>query len=211
MTALRKKLPPLPERMKKLPVDPRGYPIPWFVGTVDGKRDFRVADQSKRALAVRERRCWVCGDKLGVHLAFVIGPMCVINRNTSEPPSHLECANFAVLACPFLLLPKSGYRNPPEGSSPLPHAIPGNPGACAIWVTQSYEPYLVEGSWLIRIGPAEQVLWFAEGLPATRQQILDSINGRIHFLEEIAKQEGPRAEAHLAREVEGALALLPRG
>lgn len=209
MTELRKGLPELPDRIKKLPLDPRGYPIPWFVGTVDGKRDFRVADQKKRAMAVRLNLCWVCGEKLGTHLAFVIGPMCAVNRNTSEPPSHFECATFAVTACPFLLLPKSNYRKPPEGGKMLPHSIPGNPGACAIWVTSSYKPYRTEDSWLIRIGPAEKVLWYAEGKPATRQQILDSINGRVHFLEEIAKQQGPEGEEHLKKAIETAMKLLP--
>jgi len=44
--------------------------FPWFVGVVDGKRDFRVADQVKRVLAVKKRLCWICGDKLGRHLGF---------------------------------------------------------------------------------------------------------------------------------------------
>lgn len=209
MNALRKGLPPLPEKMLDLPLDPRGYPIPWFVGSVDGKRDFRVADQSKRVLAVRDRLCWICGGKLGRYLAFVIGPMCAVNRNTSEPPSHRECAIFAATACPFLILPKSDYRKPPEGGTQLPHALPGNPGVCCVWITTSYKPYRVDGSWLIRIGPVEEALWYAEGKLAGRTQILDSLERRLPALQEIAGQEGPEAQAALAAQVAETMKLLP--
>lgn len=209
MTELRKTLPPLPEKMLGLPLDPRGYPIPWFVGTVDGKRDFRVADQKKRALAVQKSLCWVCGGKLGQYLAFVIGPMCAVNRNTSEPPCHRECAIFAATACPFLILSKSDYRKPPEGGRQQPHALPGNPGACCVWITNSYRPYHVEDSWLIRIGAPIETLWFAEGQPATRQQILESLERRLPALQSIADEEGPAAQAALARQVNATLQLLP--
>lgn len=209
MTELRKNLPPLPERIARLPLDPRGYPIPWFVGEVDGKRDFRVANQTKRVFAVKKSLCWICGDKLGRRLAFVIGPMCAVNRNTSEPPSHRECAIFAAMACPFLCLPKSDYRKPPEGGTQLPHALPGNPGACCVWITDSYRPYGVSNSWLIRIGAPLEVLWFAEGKSATRQQILESLERRLPALQSIADEEGPLAQAALARQVNATLQLLP--
>ena len=42
MTALCKDLPPLPRRFLGLPIDDRGYPVPWFVHWVDGKPDFRL-------------------------------------------------------------------------------------------------------------------------------------------------------------------------
>jgi hypothetical protein len=209
MNILRKGLPPLPDRMKALPIEQRGYPVPWFVGTFEGKRDFRVADQHKRVIAVKDKLCWVCGGKLGRHLAFVIGPMCAVNHNTSEPPSHRECALFAAQACPFLILPKSDYRKPPEGGTMLPGSLGGNPGVCCVWITRTYRPYKVEDSWLIRIGPAEEVLWYAEGKPATREQVLESLERRLPALESIAKEEGERAQAALAAMVAETMELLP--
>src|ERR1041385_2432550 len=95
-------LPELPARLRKLPVE-RGYPVPWFVAFVDGHYDFRVIGPGKIARAVQENRCWICGDTLGSYLCFPIGPMCAINRVTSEPPSHRECAEWSARACPFLL------------------------------------------------------------------------------------------------------------
>src|SRR6266403_5903520 len=109
-------LPPLPARMKQLPLDHRGYPVPYFVSYIDGVPDFRAADINKLRRAVKEQRCWLCGDHLGVHRTFVIGPMCCVNLVSSEPPCHLECAKYAAEACPFLLHPNSVRReaNMPE-------------------------------------------------------------------------------------------------
>jgi hypothetical protein len=84
----------LPQRIRQLPISPAGFPAPWFVAWFrDGKPcdpgqgtpDFRVIDTPKIGIAIRQKRCWVCGGFLGRHLAFVIGPMCAINRVISEP------------------------------------------------------------------------------------------------------------------------------
>src|SRR5262245_17055942 len=102
-----------PARVKRLPVDEsRGFPTPWFVVWVDpdgqrcepgeGKPEFRLADAAKYSKAIRESLCWVCGDKLGRRVYFVIGPMCTINRRSSDPPCHRDCAVFSAQACPFL-------------------------------------------------------------------------------------------------------------
>ncbi len=75
----------VPPRIAKLPKDQRGYHVPWFVAWIDGVADFRVTDNAKLVRAVNERRCWVCGEKMGRHLAFLIGPMCAVNRVSAEP------------------------------------------------------------------------------------------------------------------------------
>jgi hypothetical protein len=59
-------LPPIPARMLTLPVT-RGFPTPWFVGTVHGAYDFRLMGEGKLARAVKERRCWVF--RMGVLVA----------------------------------------------------------------------------------------------------------------------------------------------
>lgn len=207
---------PMPDRIKKLPRNAHGYPTPWFVETLpDGSRDFRIASSKKRVLAVKHRLCWVCGEKLGRYLAFAIGPMCAVNRNTSEPPCHKECALFSAQACPFLTLPKAEQRraNMHKEASCIAGALPGNPGAMCIWITQTYKPYRVPGGglgdWLIRIGDPVEVLWYAEGKPATREQILASFDRRLSFLEDIAKQEGELAQRALAAQVDATMKLLP--
>ena len=48
MSHYRSDLPPLPAELSHLPLDERGYPLPWFVATVKGRPDPRVADGFKR-------------------------------------------------------------------------------------------------------------------------------------------------------------------
>jgi hypothetical protein len=97
--------------MRHLPIDERGYPVPWFVAWLpDGKPEFRAMDRTKWFRAIREKLCWVCGGKLGVNVCFVAGPMCGINRTSSEPPSHLECARYSSRNCPFLNNPRMVRR-----------------------------------------------------------------------------------------------------
>jgi hypothetical protein len=199
--------------MASLPIDSRGYPVPFFVATLpDGTRDFRIADGEKRLNCVLYNKCWICGDVLGRHKAFCLGPMCCINRNTSEPPCHRECAEFAVQACPFLLLPATQGRtaNLPDGAAFAPGMIEGNPGVTAIWITDSFKPYRVADSWLIRLGEPLEVTWWAEGRPATRAQIMDSIERRLPALRGMAQDEGPDAEEQLQQQIARTMGLLPQ-
>jgi hypothetical protein len=43
---------------------------------------------------------------MGRFMAFVSSPIVAINRITSEPPCHQDCAQFAVKHCPFMTRPK---------------------------------------------------------------------------------------------------------
>ena len=102
MTALNKAIAdiPIPPRMKRLAISEKGYIVPWFVAWIDGVQDFRVIDTPKLGHAIRGKRCWICGEPLGVNKAFLIGPMCAINRVISEPPSHRDCAVFSARSSP---------------------------------------------------------------------------------------------------------------
>ena len=42
-----KGLPERPDHIMRLPVDGRGYPVPYFASYFDGKPDFRVIDRDK--------------------------------------------------------------------------------------------------------------------------------------------------------------------
>src|SRR5258708_1131539 len=100
----------VPSRIAVLPKDQRGYHVPWFVAWIDGVPDFRVIGGGKLPHAVREKLCWVCGQPLGGFMAFMIGPMCAVNRISSEPPSHRECAVYSARVCPFLSNPEMKRR-----------------------------------------------------------------------------------------------------
>lgn len=193
-TALRPELEPLPRRMRFLPVDDRGYVVPWFVAWIEGKPEFRAMDPEKFVRAIREKRCWVCGDTLGKRLAFVIGPMCGVNRNTSEPACHLECAGWSARNCPFLSRPHAKRREDELTEEFEKHvagyAIKRNPGVTCIWVTESFTLYEDgNGRPLIEIGEPTSVRWYAEGRLATRAEVQASIDSGLPLLREKAEEQ----------------------
>ena len=124
---MRASLPALPKSMGVLPLDERGYPIPWFVAWYDGKPDFRVVDVKKMKRALSEHLCWICGGHIDDAFVFVRGAAPVSNRIALEPPSHRACAEFAVRACPFMLLPKAHYRSEREERCPLREELSSAP------------------------------------------------------------------------------------
>jgi hypothetical protein len=202
---------PIPEKMKRLPISNQGFPTPWFVGKVDGEYDFRVADPAKLYAAIKRNLCWLCGQPLGVHKVFVIGPMCAVNRISAEAPCHFECADYSVRACPFLSKPRM-RRNEvdmPEGATMSESGIKRNPGVAVIWVTKSFKLIRDGDSVLFKIGEPERVLWFVQGRTATRSEIDESIRTGLPLLEELAGAEGPKALEALAAQVKVAEALLP--
>lgn len=215
-------MPPLPPRIARRPVDHRGFPVPWFVqwflddqpaNPGEGKPDFRVADMRKLGRAIRENRCWVCGDALGKHKAFVIGPMCAINRVISEPPSHRDCAIFSATACPFLTKPRMRRNEkdiPEETVEPAGTGLKRNPGVACVWVTTNFRPFKATGGVLFSLGEPLEVLWFAEGKPATREQVLASIESGYPALLNMAIAEGADAITALERQRLRAMPLLPK-
>lgn len=216
-------LPPLPDRIKRLPIDARGFPVPWFVQWyADGKAgapgigepDFRVADQRKLGIAVRLHRCWVCGEQMGKFKAFVIGPMCAINRTISEPPSHRECAIFSATACPFLSKPRMRRNEvelPPERVAPGGLSIDRNPGVACVWITLSYRvkrAHAGNPGVLFSLGEPTEVHWYAQGRKATRAEVMASIESGLPTLERVAAMQEGGLEA-LAEYRARAMPLLP--
>lgn len=222
MSALRPELPDPPVPIWGLPVDRRGYPVPWFVEWVgddgqparvgEGTPDFRIMRADAIAEAHRFQRCWICGTRRGSHQTFVIGPMCAVNRTSAEPPSHTECAEWSVRACPFLTRPHMHRREaglPDEVADPAGIMLPRNPGVTLLWTTKRYSLKPAPNGVLFDIGDPVQVSWWAEGRAATRDEIEASIDSGLPTLRGYAEQDGPRAVRQLERQVAAALELLP--
>lgn len=196
---VRAELGTLPLRIARLPLDARGYPVPWFVEWIGGKPEFRAMDGQKFARAIRERRCWVCGDVLGRHLAFVLGPMCAVNRTNPEPPSHYECAAWSARFCPHMVRREDAFT---ESCDKNEGGLMRNPGCCGVWVTSGYTVFKTSAGatgYLIRIGPPERVEWYAEGRPATREEVLRSIDSGLPLLEAQCDNERTELDRRDAR------------
>lgn len=212
---LRKDMPPLPARMTKLPLDHRGFPVPWFVAFIDGQPDFRVIRPGGIASAILKNKCWLCGEPLGKFKAFVIGPMCAVTRTPSEPPSHFECAEFAVRACPFLIRPNMRRNTkdyPQQANDPAGIHLDRNPGAMCMWITRSFQTFRPDPrqpSVLLTVGEPEEVLWYSRGRDATRDEVSESIRTGLPFLLSLAEAESPAAVEDLDRMVKAVERYLP--
>src|SRR5262245_27201424 len=193
----REDLPPRPARFLSLPLDERGFPVPWFVAKIEGKFDFRVIRPGGVAIAHNRELCWLCGERRGAHMSFVIGPMCGINRTTAEPPSHTECAEYAVKACPFLTRPMA-VRNerdmPEEAADPAGDMLRRNPGVSLLWTTKSYKPFrapLPSGGYgvLFQVGEPTKLSFWCKGRAATREELQASISSGYPQLRALAEAE----------------------
>lgn len=201
--ALRPGLPPLPARWLTRPLDHRGYPVPWFVAWVNGRPDFRIIDSDKLPIAIKQRRCWCCGEILGKFLSFCLGPMCAITRTIGEPPSHRECIEWSARACPWLSLPKAKRRehNVPDGSTFSEFGLRRNPGVVLVWTTRSYTTFRDgQGGLLFSVGDPLELSWICEGRTATRAEIMESITTGLPHLEAIALAEGVDAYQQLEKQ-----------
>lgn len=180
-------LPPIPDRLKARPVDERGYPVPWFVLEIEkDKFDFRVIAPNKHAEAIALGKCWICGEPLGAFKQFVIGPLSAVQRISGEPPSHRDCAEFAVQACPFIANPRMG-RSPrpmPADTTKSDLAdVKGNPGVYCVWSTRWMLPFnsgrkTPSGDGiLIQIGePSSPLQWWAGGRLAIGGEVREALD-----------------------------------
>lgn len=204
----------LPHRMARLPRDKHDRPVPWFVAWIDGVPDFRIIREDGIRVALRGRICWLCGQQLGRYVAFVIGPMCAVNRVTAEPGSHLDCAVYAAKACPFLSTPRMKRREIEDWTAPAGHGIQRNPGVALVWVTRGWTLFPDGlGSYLLKLGDPESVHWFAESRSATRAEILASIDSGMPLLQQACDKDDDPEESRqmLAEQYRAALELIPAG
>jgi hypothetical protein len=192
-------LPPSPPRIARLPRNRAGYPIPWFVAIINGEPDFRVVRERGIADAVRFHSCWLCGGPLGANAAFVLGSMCAITRVAPEPPSHRDCATYAVRACPFLTNPHMRRRTsnlPDDTVMPDGEMITRNPGVTALWLTRTWR---MDPTYrLFDVGDPVTVTWWAHGREATRDEVMASIESGMPILTGAAEKD-PRPRAALAQ------------
>jgi hypothetical protein len=168
----------MPAAIAALPRDASGKPIPWFAAWTDGLVDYRLTAPGKVERAAAGRRCWICGRRRLSQAAFLIGPTGAVARVSPWPPSHPDCALYAVRHCPFLrsgtapgpgavtgLGRKSLAAGPPEldAAARLELAF----GMIVLWVAPEYGRLVRGGDNVFGFGEPSRVLWFYQGRPAT--------------------------------------------
>jgi hypothetical protein len=216
---------PMPDRLKKLPLSDKGFPIPAFVawldiekkrylpeGTRGAVRDFLVVNDQYMDRCYRLLRCWICGEPLGRHRIFAMGPMCAVSGTTMEPPSHRDCVEYAARACPFLINPRMrrNEKGLPDDVSAPGMMIDRNPGATALWETESYHRFQPPGGGLLcRFGEPRRVDWWTQGRPATRAEALAAIDSGMPILLGMARQDGPEGVREIEDRYKRVLGLLP--
>lgn len=172
---------PMPPRIQWLPVNHEGLPIPWYAQL--------AKDRNKPTTAVRRRLCWLCGQPLGRNVAMSLSPLATLNRTTAEPPAHRDCAIFAAQGAMV------ARQNPP---------------VFAIWIAREYGPFRTErGGVLLTFGDPEEVLWFADGRTATREEVLIALNSGVPRMMAMARAEGPESVKTIEAMAERAMAYLP--
>lgn len=212
-----------PARIRKLARDIAGRPVPWFVqwfdGTVGGdygvgRPDFRMVDERCVFRALAEHRCFICGDRIvGRTVTFAIGPMCVVNRISAEPPSHWECAKYACTVCPWMLNPDRDRREnnmPAEKVTPT-GMVERNPGVIVLWKTTHYKPVRVDRNTILCTFDQDptHVEWWTRGRRATRDEAIESLDAGVPFLLAAARGQVGGPEADIADRLAIATRYLP--
>lgn len=103
---------PLPRRMRKLPREKRGYPVPFttMLDPYTNVPDFRVLDVRRQLQCINQKLCAMCGDKLGKYIAFIGGPRSRDGHCFFDPGMHRDCAEYAAKICPFISRENAAYR-----------------------------------------------------------------------------------------------------
>jgi hypothetical protein len=102
----------MPERIKKFPLNSKGYPVFYPVKIdLDGVPLLAEVDPDKREDCIVNSKCGVCGEPLGNDIVCIGDPTDekLLRKLTfKEAAMHMECAEYASKVCPYLSTP--GYK-----------------------------------------------------------------------------------------------------
>lgn len=116
------------------------FPVPFITHIrEDGRPDFRVHDNERRAEVARRRLCQLCGEPLDPRVVFVGFQHSVVRRVFGEPPMHRECCEFAFAVCPWLAGGdwRSEWKLEAKGLTILPRPRSG-PRYVGLYVTDDF-------------------------------------------------------------------------
>jgi hypothetical protein len=153
----------MPDRLARRPRDERGFPVTYVTLWVDGKPDFRTMDTARQRQAVERRRCGLCGCGLpgAGPYAFIGGDRSIQNLTFSDPAMHVDCAQYAMLVCPYLVT-RGRKRVPMPHQGATPWLDPAQPARMGLLITHTWRSTLVGESYHIHAGPDHEVIWLEE-------------------------------------------------
>lgn len=96
----------------------------------------------------------------------------------------------------------------PEDGEQSGSAIMRNPGVALVWVTLDYRLMRLDNGVLFRVGVPIETRWYCEGRPATRVEVLESIQSGLPALVEVARGS-TLEEIELRNHIDDALKLVP--
>jgi len=176
MELLRAGLPALPVRMRALPKDAEGKPIPYLLTQVATKFESSLGPDLVLTTLCARKQCWLCGHQLGRYAAFVGEPVTSVTKISRTPPAHHDCAKYAA---------RIGLMQPKGLKVSL------------VWVTRNYQPQTTLNGHIFVLGEPEQTFWFSGGRCATREQVQAALEEGAAPLYEIAKRGGDAAVSGL--------------
>jgi hypothetical protein len=118
---------PIPENMRYLPRDKRGYPIPTIVfRDSDGNPHFTINAEERREFVLKLDRCGICNHPLSRGRWFVGGPLSAFHERGAfiDPPMHHACAQYALRVCPYLAMPSWTHSIEAKTLDPKKIAVP---------------------------------------------------------------------------------------
>ena len=179
---------PIPKIMRTLRKDARGYPVPYIV-MIDksGLPQFTINDGVLVRECIRKKLCSICGKKLSA-LWFVGGSRSFLHERGAflDPPLHLECAEYALVICPFLATrsfthsindAKLDRKNLPDNLALVVPEFSGPilPERFGLGLTPSYEVYSDRGNLSFHPAPWQYLEFWKNGKPC---QAPDTGEGR---------------------------------
>ena len=123
--------------MNALAKDRRGYPIPFIVfRDTDGCPHFTINNSSLQRRCLKEKRCPICGSKLGRELWSAGGPLSAFHEHGCymDTAMHYECLEYAMQVCPYLAMPQ--YLKRLDAATLDPAKCPGLP----IFLDETQDP-----------------------------------------------------------------------
>jgi hypothetical protein len=95
----------IPEMMKDLQVDRRGFPAPFIVlRDKNNVPQFIMNDDTKVEECIKDNLCSICGKKMGEDMWMIGGPLSAFHPQGAyvDVPVHKECGEYALQVCPYL-------------------------------------------------------------------------------------------------------------